>query len=303
MSYGPFDLDPGRISYLNFAVMSKLDVPHPCPDVSEIIEDGDFVEAFDEKMDEAIAELNPAPVAVYGFEKTGENEFDFTDQSYFNPTTWMWTFGDGNSSTEQNPTHDYENLGTYEVCLTVTNENGSDMSCNNIILEAIVVAPNAAFSYVDIGLIVDFTDISQNIPTSWFWNFGNGYTSTDQSPTHSYDAPGVYEVCLTATNDVGSDTFCEMISVVFVSTHFPGSIDYILKPNPVSTIAYIEFGKNLGTDSKLKVYNIIGEVVSLPYQLNNQQLELNVEDLAKGLYIFEVTDNDNNFVKGKFLVQ
>ena len=50
----------------------------------------------------------------------------FTDESAFSPTSWLWDFGDGTTSEEQNPTHSYSAIGTYTVQLTVENENGSD---------------------------------------------------------------------------------------------------------------------------------------------------------------------------------
>ena len=55
-------------------------------------------------------------------------------------------------------------------------------------------------------LTVDFTDTSVNSPTSWAWDFGDGATSTEQSPSHSYTTAGSYAVSLTATNSGGSNT-------------------------------------------------------------------------------------------------
>lgn len=54
-------------------------------------------------------------------------------------------------------------------------------------------------------LIVQFTDLSSGAPTAWSWTFGEGGTSTQQSPTYQYDTPGTYTVTLTATNAYGSD--------------------------------------------------------------------------------------------------
>ncbi len=69
------------------------------------------------------------PIADFSANKTNAaiNEtITFTDGSAFNPTSWHWDFGDGETSTEQNPTHAYAEAGTYTVQLTVENENGSD---------------------------------------------------------------------------------------------------------------------------------------------------------------------------------
>ncbi|ALW86585.1 hypothetical protein AUC43_16750 [Hymenobacter sedentarius] len=61
-------------------------------------------------------------------------------------------------------------------------------------------------NYVPGGCVnpIQFTDASQNLPTSWLWNFGDGTTSTAQNPSHQYAATGTYTVSLTATNSFGS---------------------------------------------------------------------------------------------------
>ncbi len=57
---------------------------------------------------------------------TAPLDVDFTDQSTNNPTSWLWNFGDGNSSSAQNPSHTYTIVGSYTVSLMVTNADGSD---------------------------------------------------------------------------------------------------------------------------------------------------------------------------------
>ena len=56
----------------------------------------------------------------------------FTDLSTQSPNSWLWDFGDGNTSTSQNPTHTYSSTGTYLVCLTSTNSCGADSTCINV---------------------------------------------------------------------------------------------------------------------------------------------------------------------------
>jgi hypothetical protein len=73
-----------------------------------------------------------APVAQFGVEDQGNGVFAFTDQSTNSPDSWQWDFGDGNTSTEQNPTHAYLQSGTYDVCLTASNSAGSDAACQMV---------------------------------------------------------------------------------------------------------------------------------------------------------------------------
>ncbi len=136
----------------------------------------------------------------------------FTDLSSGLPTSWSWNFGDGSTSTSHNPTHTYSVPGTYTVTLVATNAAGSSTATkpNYITVTNALQSPAAAFSATpttgNAPLIVSFTDLSSGSPTSWFWNFGDGSISTDQSPTHAYSVAGTYTVTLEATNAVGSYT-------------------------------------------------------------------------------------------------
>lgn len=151
-----------------------------------------------------------AIVPAFGFNAVGL-AVEFADQSQGSPNSWIWDFGDGSTSSEQNPSHVYASFGTYEVCLTVANAVGSNgQICQSLVL---VYPPVANFSYVSNGTSLSFQDLSTNTPTSWFWSFGDGSTSTLQHPAHSFAAAGVYEVCLTASNLVGINTYCQNIVV------------------------------------------------------------------------------------------
>ncbi|MGC9355218.1 MAG: PKD domain-containing protein, partial [Mariniphaga sp.] len=133
----------------------------------------------------------------------------FTDQSTNNPTSWLWNFGDENTSTEQNPSHSYSNPGTYSVSLKATNNWGDDTEIKTDYI-TVCSPPAANFSgtprNVPAGSSVQFTDMSTNNPSSWSWNFGDGGISTQQNPSHIYNATGTYTVTLTAANSCGSDT-------------------------------------------------------------------------------------------------
>ncbi|WP_321506976.1 PKD domain-containing protein [uncultured Methanoregula sp.] len=128
---------------------------------------------------------------------------NFIDQSINNPTSWSWNFGDGTTSTDQNPSHAYTSEGTYTVSLTVKNAFGTDTRTRT---NLITVGKGAAVDFVadktvvGVGRIVTFTDLSKNSPTDWVWEFGDGTVGTGSKPDHSYRATGVYDVTLTASN-------------------------------------------------------------------------------------------------------
>jgi YVTN family beta-propeller protein len=133
----------------------------------------------------------------------------FTDKSAGSPTKWKWTFGDGKTSTEQNPTHKYSKAGKYTVTLKVTNALGINTATKSNYI-TVIGKPTAAFSASPTSgkapLNVKFTDKSTGTPTKWQWTFGDGKTSSEQNPTHKYSKVGTYKVKLTAINAAGSST-------------------------------------------------------------------------------------------------
>ena len=125
-----------------------------------------------------------------------------------------WSFGDGTTSTEINPLHKYAATGFYTVSVEVVNEYGIKNSATKVDYIEILEAPFAEFIADPVSgsitpgaptpaLAVTFTDASEGgdscTAVSWFWNFGDGTTSTEQNPVHRYTAPGIYSVTLQTT--------------------------------------------------------------------------------------------------------
>lgn len=136
---------------------------------------------------------------------------NFTDQSTGNITSWEWEFGDGETSTNQNPTHTYEDPGIYTVELTVTGPGGTDTEtkADYIVVEHETPVANftADNTIGDAPLTVNFSDESTGIIDTWKWDFGDDSPlSNEQNPTHTYEDPGTYTVSLTVTGPGGSDT-------------------------------------------------------------------------------------------------
>jgi PKD repeat protein len=171
------------------------------------------LQAIEKVADHSTCRIPTPPVAGFAADvTTGKAPLTvtFTDQSTNTPTSWSWEFGDGGTSSLQNPVHTYTAAGTYTVKLTASNGDGSNAQAkSSYITVNPKTLPVAGFAAdVTTGkapLTVTFTDKSTNTPTSWSWDFGDGGTSGLQNPVHVYTAAGTYTVKLTASNGDGSD--------------------------------------------------------------------------------------------------
>jgi PKD repeat protein len=132
----------------------------------------------------------------------------FTNLSTGDYDTLTWDFGDGGSSVEASPSHVYTAAGTYTVSLTVTGDGGTDVETKTAYI-TVYTAVNADFSAdVTSGiapLTVQFTDLSTGDYDTLAWDFGDGGSSVEASPSHVYTAAGTYTVSLTVTGDGGTD--------------------------------------------------------------------------------------------------
>ncbi len=150
----------------------------------------------------------------------------FTDQSTL-PDTWSWDFGDGNTSTLQNPVHNYTSTGTYVVRLAIAD---TITGCLDTAYDTVKISiPNADFTASPVfgcgPLAVNFTDLSSGTTpiVGWNWNFGDGNTSNQQNPIHTYQNPGLYDVTLFATDSNGctvSKTETNYIQVIGPDVNF-----------------------------------------------------------------------------------
>lgn len=134
----------------------------------------------------------------------------FTDTSLNVPTSWSWSFGDGNMSSDENPTHTYSTAGDYTVILIASNSEGND-SISRVDLINVGEVPVSSFTVDNaspsIDEVITFTDTSTGSPTAWAWDFGDSTTSTLQNPTHSYGATNSYTVGLTTSNSYGEGSY------------------------------------------------------------------------------------------------
>lgn len=175
------------------------------------------------------------PLPTPSFSHANACVFDsvtFSDQSTvptvsglsFTVVNWLWDFGDGDTSTLQNPGHAFDSAGTQPVVLTVWSDKGCRDTTSSSLPVISYPHPDVLIGHVNACFMdsVAFSD-QTTIPsvsglaftsTAWLWEFGNGDSSTAQNPNHSFPSPGNYVVTLTVWSNEGcSDTATNTLPV------------------------------------------------------------------------------------------
>jgi gliding motility-associated-like protein len=147
--------------------------------------------------------------------------------------TYVWNFGDGSTSTDQNPTNVYDAFGTYNVSLTATN---SVTGCVDSLIQPVTILESPAVGFTASateGCVLFetvFTDIINAPNTTLTWNFGDGATSNQPfAIDHQYDEAGCYDVTLTVTNAAGCSS--TLTQVDFVCAYDIPVADFIVSPD------------------------------------------------------------------------
>ncbi|MFL5741519.1 MAG: PKD domain-containing protein [Flavisolibacter sp.] len=157
----------------------------------------------------------------------------FKDLSSASPETvntdWLWDFGDGTQSVQQNPLNIYTASGNYTVTLKVTNDKGCYTAFTKSAYIKIAGGVQTSFTQTQPTVCRPPFDISFNNTSTgpnvltWFWKFGDGQTSTQKNPTHTYTSPGNYSISLATTSSGGcSDTLVKdtALKILNISTSF-----------------------------------------------------------------------------------
>lgn len=153
--------------------------------------------------------VNPGVTASFAYSGTtnctNNLTIVFNNQSNGTANSYVWNFGDGVNSSAATPTHTYSNAGTYTISLIATNASG----CSDSVSQTVTFDPKPTANFTVTGGTqcvnsnsYSFNNTSVNGAT-YLWNFGDGTTSTLQSPTHSYASAGNYSVNLVVTGSAG----------------------------------------------------------------------------------------------------
>ncbi|HKR05296.1 MAG TPA: PKD domain-containing protein [Bacteroidia bacterium] len=272
--------------------------------------------------------------AMFGFHQTANSltvHFSDSSTSSYNIVSWAWNFGDGSTSTAQNPIHTYAQGGTYNVCLTITDSHG----CHNTFCHHITVtAPNvchASFSFnnTTLGNTIHFINTSTGSTpnTTYLWTFGDGTNSTDVNPVHAYAHNGVNMICLymTDTTTGCSSHYCRQIhhsanhhphwyphhaALIPIATLRASETDavtldnqeYIVNyPNPVVSSSTIQYELADDADVKIEIYDILGNRIS---QIINEKetaglhtQRISADNYTAGFYLIKMSVGEESFMK------
>jgi PKD repeat protein len=200
----------------------------------------------------SVTEMPQASFFVNATSGIAPTTIRFTDTSTGVPNTWNWEFGDGSpGSSEQNPVHTYYSSGVYSIQLTVSNGIGSSTVTKPSLI-TIGTPTGADFTFKpaegDVPLMIQFTDNSAGGPIYIYkWQFGDGYSSREQNPVHTYLRPGNYTVSLTITTNTGA------VSTISKEVVLTGTPVASFKANPTGgssplTVQFTDTSSNAPTD-------------------------------------------------------
>lgn len=323
----------------------------------------------------------PDPVANFSYQKS-DLTVTFANTSQ-NANSYLWDFGDGNTSTETNPAHTYLTGGSYLVNLTSASSTcGNDVTSQTIILETaaanfsanvtqvctaqgviftdnstaatswswnfgagaipatantqgpnnvtystsgsktvsltingsvtetktnyitVYPEPVAGFTWSQAGLMISFNNTSLNA-VSYLWNFGDGNTSTEASPVHTYSSDGTYLVSLTSTSEMcGNDVFTEtlVLNTIGISENELMN-SFQVFPNP-SNGNFSLISQELLKNAILKLYNLQGKLVferAIEVIGKEGAVFSTHETLSSGMYFLDVSTDQKNFRKKVFI--
>lgn len=259
--------------------------------------------------------------------KPGANDATYLFNPFAqNDVNHNWDFGDGTTSILANPTHTFPTDNTYLVCLTVTSVK--DIKCSAKIGRILGGRPDsickALFTFEPsstsnpLDLIVN--DQSTGSHLNYFWDFGDGSSSSLKTPTHDYDGTGPYLICLTVKNDSCTNTYCDTLSVKdtahrstdkFTIRVISKTTDIIEDavdqnnlqnyPNPFTNNITIKYVLTSGANVQLTVFNVLGSKVETLENTKKSPGTYNIEwspqQLQQGIYILQLKVNDQIITK------
>ncbi|MEX1187971.1 MAG: PKD domain-containing protein [Bacteroidia bacterium] len=245
------------------------------------------------------------------------------------PTSYAWDFGDGATSTEMYPYHNYNEAGNYEVCLTVANGNCTDTYCEMVsIPEQDIFWPDS-LCYAEFVISQDnpfeVTVVNgssgQDLDFSWtLTGEGISITSSGAFPSIEVASTGAFEFCLTVSGPFCSAIYCDSIIIgdngiiggkvsaagFTINVKSPqeatgfvlNTVDpindkvYTIFPNPFESVLQLSSNSN-DSNSLVEIYSLNGRLIQQSI-MNGNTLQVNTSNLKAGVYLLQISDSNQN---------
>lgn len=206
------------------------------------------------------------------------------------PYSYLWTPTSTATSTL------IAGAGTHMV--TITDNTGCDTTITYTLTQP--PADVASFTSSINQLTTTFTNTSST--GTYSWNFGDGNTSTQANPTHTYATAGTYNVCLSVTTSCGTTSSCNNVMVDNVGLESVSTNDLNVYPNPSNQVVTFEL-KNYSDQAKLAILDIVGKQVYTT-SLISESTSVDVSEFSIGTYLYNVVgENGQVIFTGKLIVQ
>jgi len=248
--------------------------------------DGFYFDDFKIFYNEAGATIQP----VASFQPTTSNtcignSITFTDFSSNIPTTWAWIFGDGTTSSQQNPLHTYSTAGTFTVELTVTNSAGSNTTSQTIVVNTnptVTLTSNAASNTVcDNQGLINLAVSPANAIVS-----GTGVSNLTFDPSIATIGLNVLTASFTDGNGCSATTNLNIIVEQCSDLNENGVSNLQVFPNPTEGIVTL---KNAFIGSEFFIYDFKGQLVKTGI-VNSENQIISLELVASGVYTIQVDE-------------
>ena len=258
--------------------------------------------------------------ASYTMVNNGSGNYSFTNTSSGRFSQSHWAFGDGTISTTTNPNHTFGANGNYVIVLTL-NDSSMVSSCTDYYIDSTAVTGVVNPTQCAAGFVMYPDTSTGNIMVvnsstgsnlTYFWNFGDGDTSSLQNPNHTYSTSGPFYLCLTVDDGNSCiDTYCDSIGsngVVFKQTGFTinvisppiitgvNNVEKLISeiktyPNPTSNQLIIDSEQKI---NEISIIDITGKTLKV-YTTNLNAI--NVSDLPSGIYFIKLITNEKTITK------
>ena len=237
---------------------------------------------------------------------------EFQDLSTGAPNTWLWDFGNGNSSSLQNPTVIYTSPGIFDVTLIISDSITNDSKVSNGLIKVFdtpisKISTNSILNGC-IPLEVNFEDISvsNNLIVNWQWDFGDGGASNLQNPIYNYNSDGNFSVSLLVTDLNGCQSLSTQTNLIEVNelpvVNFISDIPFSCNPTELitftnNTLGLADYIWNFGDGNSSILENPIHNYAAGTYSVSLlAKLGACIDTLLKTNYIVVGEELNSDFI-------